>query len=339
MTKRFMVKKILLIATGGTIASSESAGGLIPSFDVEELLAYVPEAERLCHIDGILIMNIDSSNMNPDLVILMAKTVEDNYSAYDGFVITHGTDTMGYTAALLSYMLHTIKKPVVITGSQISIGASDTDAKRNILDAVRFAIQEIPGVFVAFHGKIIAGTRAKKFRTRGFDAFESINFPYVAQIEDNKVECNADAVALLSPGKEPFTVESSLCTDIFILKIFPGLKPDIFDYLKKRYKGIIIESFGIGGMPNEGHNLIPVIRECTEQGLAVVITTQCIEEGIDLDIYQVGRELAKNKIILSYDMNLEAIVAKLMWTLGKYHNIDDVKYHFELPMMGDISRM
>ena len=181
------MKKILLIATGGTIASSESSEGLTPSIDVKTLLTYIPEIESICHLEGISVMRVDSTNMNPKLMARIAETIAQNYDAYDGFVIAHGTDTMAYSAAGITYMLKNLAKPVVFTGSQIPIEALYTDAKKNLSDAIRFACEGIRGVYVAFDGIVINGTHAMKIKTRSSDAFKSINFPVIAEIKLGKI--------------------------------------------------------------------------------------------------------------------------------------------------------
>ena len=335
------MKKILLVATGGTIASSETAEGLTPSIDAKQILSYIPEIEQICHLSGISIMSVDSTNVNPSLMVKAAEAIRDNYEEYDGFVVTHGTDTMGYTAAALTYMLQNIKKPVVITGSQIAIEALYTDAKKNLSDAIRFACEDFLGVFVAFDGEIISGTHAVKLKTRSTDSFKSINFPTVADIKLGKITYNN----ALSYGEHwdkfethvlrPFKVKTDLCEDIFVLKIYPGIKPDIFDFIKEHYKGVIIESFGIGGIPNENHDIVAKVQELVEAGLAVVITTQCLYEGIDLDIYAVGKRLAKQKVIYAGDMTTEALTMKLMWALGNYDKIGDIKKFIETPFFAD----
>lgn len=336
-------KKILMIATGGTIASSETENGLTPSIDAQQLLTFMPEIEQLCDLSGISIMNVDSTNVNPKLMIKIAKTVYENYDDYDGFVVTHGTDTMGYTAAGLTYMLQNIKKPVVVTGSQIAIGALYTDAKKNLSDAIRFASEDILGIFVAFDGKIINGTHAVKLKTRSTDSFNSINFPTVADIKLGKITYNNALRYSDQWGKfelhalKPFKLKIDLCEEVFLLKVYPGIKPDIFDYIKENYKGVIIESFGIGGIPNSDYNIVTKIQELIEDGIAVVITTQCLYEGIDLDIYAVGQALAKYKVIYAGDMTTEAILMKLMWALGNYNRIEDIKRFIETSFFADRS--
>lgn len=333
------LNKILLIATGGTIASAEGGGGLTPAFDADQMIGMIPELKEICEIQGKIIMNVDSTNMDPDMMVTIAETIEEHYDDFDGFVVTHGTDTMGYTSAVLTYSLQNIKKPVVLTGSQLSIGAMYTDAKQNITDAVRFATEGMPGVFVAFDGKIINGTRAKKVRTKSMDAFESFNFPFVAQVKLGKITFNQDACQKLqSQNSKPYQINTSLCKDVMVIKLFTGMKTDIFDFLKQNYRGVIIESFGIGGVPNKNINILGKLKELMDEGVAVVITTQCVEEGIDLGIYEVGKELAKHPVIYAGDMNLEAIVAKLMWTLGNFSNLKDTKQFMETPFFGDLNQ-
>jgi len=337
------MKHILLIATGGTIASTESGEGLAPSINANELLANIPEIKSLCALTGISIMSIDSTNMNPTRMIHIANAISDNYSHYDGFVITHGTDTMAYSAAALSYMLQGLNKPVVLTGSQIALEAPNTDAKRNLADAIRFACEEIRGVYIAFNGIIINGTHAMKIKTRSFDGFASMNFPEIAQIKGTDIIRNQE---LIDKGyfkkyaishTDCFHPTPTLCEDVFIVKLFPGIQPQIFDFIKQNYKGVIIESFGIGGIPNEPYNIAGKIGELIASGIAVVITTQCLYEGIDLGVYAVGQNMAKEHVILGADMTAEALTMKLMWALHAFDSIKDIKKYMETPYFSDRS--
>lgn len=329
------MKNILLITTGGTIASSEQGNGLTPTIDAKEILSYIPHITKYCNLSAISVMSIDSTNMSPKRMIQIVQSIFDNYENYDGFVVTHGTDTMAYTAAALSYMLQNIEKPVVLTGSQISIEAENTDAKRNLSEAIQFACENILGVFVAFNGDLINGLHASKQKTRSIDAFKSINYPIVANIKNNKVtynqNINKDNVS------KPLSLKTNLCEDVFILKIFPGIKPEIFNFIKENYKGVIIESFGIGGIPNEDFNIISKINELVKANIAVVITTQCLYEGIDLNIYKVGQLLAKQKIIHAGDMTIEALIMKLMWALGNFKTLNDIKNFIETQITNDRS--
>jgi L-asparaginase len=329
-----LVKKILLLATGGTIASVEGNEGLVPGLSVEELLHFLPETASCgVHIDGKVLMNIDSTNLQPENWVTIAEAVYSHYHDYDGFVITHGTDTLAYTSAALSYILQSLEKPVVLTGSQVPISLKKTDAKKNVSDALRFACEDIGGVYVVFDGRVILGTRAVKMRTKSYDAFESINHPYVAYVNENEINYQWKPV----PARKKLSFNQNLCTDVFLMKLYPGMKPETFDCLKELYKGIIIESFGNGGLPFEGRNLLSKIKELTEKGIAIVITTQCLEEGEDLLLYEVGRKVAQHRVILSRDMNTEAIVAKLMWALGQTDSPEQVKEIMETPLAGDLT--
>jgi L-asparaginase len=327
------MKKILVLATGGTIASVEGNEGLAPGLSVEELLHFLPGSSDDIKIDGKILMNSDSTNLQPEHWVKMADAVYRNYNDYDGFVITHGTDTLAYTSSALSYMLQGLEKPVVLTGSQVPISFKKTDAKKNVADALRFAREDIGGVFIVFDGRVILGTRAVKMRTKSYDAFESINHPYVAYVNKKEVKYQWKPTST----KEHLSLNTNLCTDVFLMKLYPGTKPEIFDCIKDLYKGIIIESFGNGGLPSEGRNLLTKVKELTEKGMAVVITTQCLEEGEDLLLYEVGRKVAQYQVILSGDMNTEAIVAKLMWALGQTDSLDQIKKIIETPLAGDLT--
>lgn len=213
------------------------------------------------------------------------------------------------------------------------IGFEKTDAKKNIRDALLFACEHVGGVFVVFDGRVILGTRAVKMRTKSYDAFESINHPYVAYIHNSRIDYQYE----LEPTHGQLQFDSSLCPDVFLLKLHPGTKPEMFDFIRHLYRGVIIESFGSGGVPFQGRNLLPKIKELIDDGMAVVITTQCLEEGEDLTLYEVGRKVAQNTVILSGDMNTEAIVPKLMWALGKTTNLLEIKKIMETPIANDIT--
>lgn len=329
------MKQILLIATGGTIASAPTEQGLTPALDEKQLLSYLPDLSSLCQLTGISVMSIDSTNMNPARMGILAQTIAQNYDRYDGFVLAHGTDTMAYSAAALTVMLRHLGKPVVLTGSQIPMEAPDTDAKKNLSDAIRFACEDICGVFVVFDGVAIEGTHAMKCRTRSRHAFESINFPIVAQIQDDRIDYTEEIKSCVfwhvmrEKSQQAFAVQPELCRDVFVLKLFPGMRAEIFDYIRQNFRGVVIESFGIGGIPNEQPDLLGKVQELAQAGLAVVVTTQCMYEGVDLDIYAVGKSLAKQKIIVAGDQTTEFLVMKLMWALAHFDSVDAVKKYME----------
>ncbi|MDN4526411.1 asparaginase [Fictibacillus fluitans] len=328
------MKKLMLLTTGGTIASLEGENGLVPEMNADDILRHLPGFNLLCQIDSKALINIDSTNMQPEYWVEMANAVYEHYEEYDGFVITHGTDTMAYTSAALSYMLQDLEKPVVVTGSQIPISFKKTDAKRNIADAVRFACEEIGGVYVVFDGRVIQGTRAIKLRTKSYDSFESINYPYIASIYKEHVEYSKP---LYLVENKKMKLDTSLCTDVSLVKLFPGIKPEFFDCLKDQCQGIVIESYGSGGIPFQGRNILEKLNELIACGIPIVITTQCLEEGEDMELYEVGRKVNQDVIIRSRNMNTEAIVPKLMWVLGKTQDPQKVKELMETPIADDIT--
>lgn len=327
------MKKILIVATGGTIASLKHDGGLKPELDVTDLIRFSGIRSEECILEGIMVMNIDSTNMTPGRWFEIADAIYKRYDDYDGFVVTHGTDTMAYTSAALKYIFKHLNKPIIVTGSQYPITEEYTDAIQNFSDAIRFAMEELAGVFIVFDGNLIAGTRAIKVKTKSYDAFESVNFPNVATIKHHKIAYNQYVIEQFKKKKSRGVcrIRTKYNDRILVLKLIPGMYPDIFDYIRENYKGVIIESFGIGGIPSDDRNLSHKIVELVEAGIAVVLTTQCMEEGVEFGIYEVGNQLPNDKVIFAGDFNTEALVAKTMIGMGSYDTIKDLKAYIETP--------
>lgn len=329
------MKKILLLSTGGTIACAEGNDGLTPALTGESLLSYTKEVQDLCQIDTVQILNIDSTNMHPEYWINIVEYIEKNYNNYDGFVITHGTDTMAYTSAALFYMIQNSNKPIVITGAQKPIIFKETDAKGNLINAIRFACNGIGGVFIVFDGKVICGSRAEKLRTKSYNAFESINYPYLATIDGSEIKYN-NGISVYKKEQD-LTFFKSLCTNVFLLKLTPATDPDILDYLSDKYLGIIIESYGSGGIPFEDKkDFLSKLEMLDQAGKIVVIKTQVLLEGTDLSKYEVGQKALKYPVIPAYDMSTEAIVTKLMWVLGQTNDKEKAKQMFLTPIRNDL---
>ncbi|WP_100486291.1 asparaginase [Sporolactobacillus pectinivorans] len=326
------MKKILVLATGGTIASTHQQDGLAPGLTIDQLASYFKHNQDIS-VDFQVLMNKDSTNIQPEDWLAMAESIEENQNRYDSFIITHGTDTMAFTASGLSYLLHGIKKTVVITGSQVPVSFKRTDAKKNIHDALTFAQRaDIPGVFIVFDGKAIQGTRAIKMRTKSYDAFESINYPYIASIDKGGIRIDYRP----EPEKQLLKTHMGICPDVFLLKVFPGLSPLFFDFLQDHTKGLIIESFGNGGLPFEKRNLVSGVDRLVRKDIPVVITTQCLEEGQNMDLYEVGKRVADAGGITAGDMNTEAIVAKLMWVLSQTSDLVTIKRMIQTPIAHDL---
>lgn len=311
------MKRILMIATGGTIASKRVKEGLKPLISSKEILSYVPDAKNFCETDTLQLFNIDSTNMQPKHWILIGKAIEEHYQDYDGFVICHGTDTMAYTAAALSYLVQNSPKPIVITGAQKPIDMEITDAKTNLQDSLRFAAcDKSYGVTIVFDGKVIAGTRGKKERTKSYNAFSSINFPYIATIQDDHIIFYLDDKSSLT---ESVSFYHQLNSNVALLKLIPSMDASVLEYMAAHYDAVIIESFGVGGLPShESTDFYPVIEKWAKQGKTVVMTTQVTNEGSNMSVYEVGRTIKREfELLESYDMTLEATVTKLMWILGQ----------------------
>lgn len=322
------MKKILLIATGGTIASKYTENGLSPQISSEELLEYVPEAAGFCEIDTVQPFSLDSTNVCSAQWIMLERLIEKNYEYYDGFVICHGTDTMAYTAAALSYLIQNNLKPVVITGSQRPIDLAITDARANLLDALRYASHpKAHGVTIVFGGAVIAGTRAKKERSKSYNAFSSINYPNLALIQDNRMFFYIDDKYQVT-GRLRFYHE--LNNRVFLLKLIPGSSGKIIDSLTDQVDALIIESFGVGGLPNYGDDdFAGAISRFVAAGKIVVMATQVTHEGSDMNVYQVGKEIkSRFSLLESYDMTMEAVVAKTMWALKVSRNPDEFRRLF-----------
>ena len=318
------MKKILMIATGGTIASKEGADGLTPAMTGEELASFVPGIEDKCELDILQLMNIDSTNMRPRQWVEIRDAIMERYGSYDGFVILHGTDTMAYTAAALSYLIQNTPKPVVITGSQKPMGNPYTDAKLNVYQSVLYALDDSScNVSIVFNGKAVAGTRGRKQRTRSFDAFESMNFPLLAVIHDDRIVRQYSSPL---PSEEELVTYTHLNDRVFVLKLTPEVKADIFELLNSRYDAIILETFGIGGIPEYDDSFEKAIFGWVDSGKTLAVTTQVPEEGCDLDVYQVGKKYSEHPGILQAgDMTTEAIVAKMMWILGQTGDRDEIR--------------
>ena len=330
------MKHILLLGTGGTIACKRGDNGLTPLLTGDELLSYVPAAREFCHVDAIQVLNIDSTNIHPKHWLMLSQVLEKNYDNYDGFVICHGTDTMAYTAAAMSYLVQHSSKPIVITGAQKPIDLDVTDARTNLLDSLRFAsCDRAHGVSIVFDGKVIAGTRGKKERTKSYNAFSSINFPYLAVIQEEHILFYIDDKW---QDKETVRFYHDLDSRVALLKLIPSMGSSVLDYLAEHHDAVVIESFGVGGLPSyDSGDFYSSIEKWISQGKVIVMTTQVTQEGSNMSVYEVGQKI-KNAfgLIESYDMTLEATVTKLMWILGQTREPNRIRELFYRTVNHDI---
>lgn len=317
-----------MIGTGGTIASKQTENGLAPGLTPNDILACIPQVKHVCGVETLQVCNIDSTNVTPEHWKLMVEAVEKHYDAYDGFVICHGTDTMAYTAAALSYLIQNSPKPIVLTGSQRPLEMEITDASMNLRDSIIYAMDEKSnGVSLVFGGKIIAGTRAKKTRSMSYDAFSSINYPQLAVMRGEHL------VRYIPPEHytEPVRFYHEWNPRVFLLKLTPGIEPAVLEDIFQRYDGIIVESFGTGGIPDSLlDEFSRLMKRYENSRKAVVMTTQVTYEGSNLGIYEVGRRIKDEfQILEAREMNLEAVLTKLMWILGRNpENFNEIRDAF-----------
>lgn len=332
------MKKILLISTGGTIASTPTENGLTPTVSGADMVQLIPELEGLCEIRYTELLNLDSSNMQPEEWAAMASAVFTALSIYDGVVITHGTDTMAYSAAALSFMLQNLNKPVILTGSQLPIEDEHTDGKRNILDAFRAAVDgRLTGVYIVFDGSIIPGTSAKKTCSRNFHAFESINRKLAGEIRDGAVVLYEEPKA--PAALKPLTLNANYDANVLLVRLTPGTRPELIEAAGTLgYRAVIIEAFGLGGIPNVRRNLLPSVHKLISQKVPVVVTTQCVHDGCDLSVYDVGVDAAKAGVLSAGNMTTEAITAKLMWILGQTDDFEQIISWFSRDFIGEFNR-
>ena len=325
-------KKILLLTTGGTIASLPGGEGLEPQRsdvmerELEQLRTYYEITVRD-------VMCLDSSNIRPEEWQTIAKAIFENRTGFDGIVVSHGTDTMAYTASAVTYMLPDIDVPVVFTGSQLPLADMLSDGPDNLRTAFAMAAAGYPGVFLAFDRKVMLGCRAVKVRASGFSAFESINARYAGLVSNRGLEIDESVIPKpAGPAR--------LCTDmsknVFLLKLTPGLNPAVFDMLAAMgYRGIVVEAFGLGGV-NVLHKGLRGIHRAVEDGISVVITTQCLYDSANLQVYQVGNKLLELGVIQGGDMTSEAAMTKLMWAIGQGYEQEQIAELFSKSLAGEI---
>lgn len=323
--------KLLMLTTGGTIASAPSAEGLQP-LGSEEILRHLGAADAV-DLTVREILTLDSTNIQPEEWRLIAGEIFRGFEDYDGIVVTHGTDTMAYTAAMMSFMLKNPPVPVVFTGSQLPIAHPLTDAVQNLRCAFAMAQSGVPGVFVAFDRKIILGCRAVKVRTTGFAAFESVNRQPAGVVDSRGLQLNLSSIPTFCGAP---ALNDAMDTNVFLLKLTPATDPKIMDLLLEGgCHGIVIEAFGAGGIQFIRRDFVAKLRRAEELSVPVVVCSQCLYERSDCSVYQVGRKALERGVIQGSDMTSEAAVTKLMWALGQ-GGIDRVRQLFSQDLVGEI---
>lgn len=309
------------------------SGDLAPAESAEILLERVPEVNTLADVDLLPLANIDSSNLDPAFWLRISRELYTRYRDYDGFVITHGTDTLAYTSAALSLMLQELGKPVVVTGSQVPLEEIGSDGRTNLINSFRVAVADLAEVSVVFGSQIIRGSRAKKTSAFDLQAFTSANAPPLGTI-GLSIKFARDAVkrSKRKPMLRPF-LEPSVC----LLPVFPGIHPDLVTYIAETHKGIILEGYGAGNIPTEGVlSLVPAIQSATSRGVPVVICTQCLVGSTEMELYQVGRAALQAGAIPAMDMTPEMALVKLMWILGQTADLPTIDSMMQKSFVGEV---
>lgn len=333
---------VSILTTGGTIASRVDyrTGAVTSQFDVEDILHAIPELREIANFRGEVICNILSENMRSEYWQKLARAIAvEIEGGAEGVVITHGTDTMGYTAAALSFMLVT-PVPIVLVGSQRSADRPSSDNTMNAVCAAKVATSDIAEVSVVMHATmsddyclIHRGTRVRKMHTSRRDAFHSINASPLGKVDYSTREIETFAEYKKRDGHEVL-VRDHIEPKCSLLKFYPGADPEIVDHYALRCKGLVIEGTGLGHVSTEW---IPNIKKAVEKGISVVMTSQCFSGRICDLVYDTGRDLLKAGIIEGGDMLPETALVKLMWVLGSTNDPDEVRALMRKNIAGEIS--
>ncbi|MDD5056099.1 MAG: asparaginase [Candidatus Peribacteraceae bacterium] len=328
--------KVLILFCGGTIIMKENKKGALLTMEKEEainmLLNMEPKLHEIADLDVHYVDNIDSTNMNPAHWDRIGQAIADKYDDYDGFVITHGTDTMAFTASALSFSLNNLGKPVTITGSQIPGNRLETDARRNFVNAVRVASMGASGVMLIFDEEIILGARSSKVSESKLNAFETMNWDLLGEIRID-IRFSED---IRSRHDQPLNFQPGFEANIAVITLFPGLPASaLHGILRSGVKGMVLRGYGSGNIP---YDYLEVIQAASKLGVPVVVNTQCLEGATLMHLYDVGRQAMDAGAIQAYDMSLECTVTKLMWALRHSNTFDGIKSVMHTSYVGEINK-
>lgn len=338
---------ILVIYTGGTFGMvyDRKLQTLVP-FDFEQILDRIPELSRLRFAITVLVLDelLDSSNMVPDNWLEISTIIEKNYDKYDSFVVLHGTDTMAYTASALSFLLEDLRKPVILTGAQLPIGAARTDAVENFITALEIAAAcdetgapLVPEVAIYFHSLLLRGNRARKQESSQFNAFQSENYPPLAEAGVT-IEYNRPYIAPYRPNV-PLKAHITLNPHVVILKLFPGISPLVVESVLKTegLRGVVLETFGAGNAPTVPW-FLQLLKEASDRSVLILNVSQCIGGRVLQGRYQTSKYLDEIGLISGADLTSEAAVTKFMFLLGKYGtDTEKIRQELAIPLRGELT--
>ena len=321
--------------------------GALEPFNFEHLLSRVPELKQFQTEIATYQFNppIDSSDMSPRLWTELAHIIADHYAEYDGFVILHGTDTMAYTASALSFMLEGLGKPVILTGSQLPIGQLRTDGKENLITSIEMAAAKrqdgtakVPEVGIYFNGHLMRGNRTTKQSADEFNAFESFNYPHLA---DAGVQITYHEEFIHRPvsfATTHFTPQFRLDNNVIIFSLFPGIREDLIRHIiaTPNLRAIVMRTFGSGNAPQSPW-LLSALREGTSRGKVIINVSQCMQGRVEMGRYDTGYQLQEAGVVSGYDGTVEATVTKLMYLQGKYDNPEQVRKYMKQSICGEIT--
>lgn len=336
---------ILLVYTGGTIGMMENPEtGVLESFNFQHLKDNMPELKKLGYSVSTIQFNppMDSSEMGPESWKKLVEIIAENYQLYDGFVILHGTDTMSFTASALSFMLENLGKPVIFTGSQLPIGILRTDGKENLITAIEIAAAQengmplVPEVCIFFENNLLRGNRTRKISADNFNAFRSYNYPALAHAG---IHIKYDLPQVYHPvSRRPLKPHYLLDRNIAILKIFPGISPQVVESILNipGLKGVVLETFGSGNAPSYEW-FLAMLKDAVERGIIIVNITQCSAGSVEMDRYETGHKLLEVGVISGYDSTTESAVTKLMFLFGHGLTPEEVKAHMNCSLIGEVT--
>lgn len=324
------------------MVKDKTTGALHP-FSFENIYKMMPVLENFDYrIKGISFDPlIDSSNVSPSFWVKLARVIEENYGAYDGFVVLHGTDTMAYSASMLSFMLENLNKPVIFTGSQLPMGVVRTDGRDNFINAVEIAAAYedntpmVPEVAIYFENKLLRGNRTNKFNAENFNAFLSGNYPALAEVG---VYIRYNKVEILKPNFKNLKVHTDLDTNIAILKLFPGItEPVVCSTLNiPGLRGVILETYGAGNAPTDKW-FIEALERAIEKGIIIYNVTQCKGGSVDMGKYETSVALGQIGVVGGYDITTESATAKMMFLLGSGLEGEELKQKLQTPLRGELT--
>jgi L-asparaginase len=338
-----MKKRVYIVYTGGTIGMQRTKSGYVPhSGSLQRQMAEMPElrhasmpAYTIHEYDPLL----DSSNMTPREWVKIANDVAANYDRYDGFVVLHGTDTMAYTASALPFLLAGLRKPVIITGSQIPLCEIRNDARENLITSLMLAASyAIPEVCLYFGGKLLRGCRATKVSADGFAAFDSPNFAPLGNVGIG-IDVNWDLVRK-ARGAKRISVPELTRPVVSALRLFPGISPELVrNVLRPPLQGLVLEAYGVGNGPDQDDAFIAALADATARGVVIVDCTQCLEGTVNLHEYAAGSALARAGVISGSDMTAEAALAKLYYLFGRRYSAERVKAEMGKDLRGEMTAL